>query len=179
MKRFHEFTIIASGLDPSAEDFEDRFFKAGCSDATISLQKGSVIVEFSREAQTFSSALISACADVLRTGAKIDRIEPDHLVSLSDIAKRSGLSRAAISLYTTGSRSTGFPTPVARVTSESPLWDWVDVSRWMYHQQKVTQETVLEARMVREANIVTQAHALPHDHFVKRLEERMSQLETA
>src|SRR5260370_32556555 len=87
MKKFHEFTIIASGLDPNADDFENRFFEAGCGDATISLQKGSIIEEFSREAQTFASALISACADVVRAGAKVDRIEPDHLVSLSDIAK--------------------------------------------------------------------------------------------
>jgi hypothetical protein len=36
----HEFTIIASGLNPNAEDFENRFFEAGCGDATISFQKG-------------------------------------------------------------------------------------------------------------------------------------------
>jgi hypothetical protein len=33
MKIF-EFSIIASGLDPEAEDFADRFFDAGCDDAT-------------------------------------------------------------------------------------------------------------------------------------------------
>ncbi|MEA2889050.1 MAG: hypothetical protein QOD11_3410 [Bradyrhizobium sp.] len=35
MKTF-EFSIIASGLDPEAEDFADRFFNAGCDDATLS-----------------------------------------------------------------------------------------------------------------------------------------------
>ena len=28
----HTFTIIASGLDPEADDFEDRFFDAGCDE---------------------------------------------------------------------------------------------------------------------------------------------------
>ena len=34
MKKF-EFSIIASGLDPAAEDFEQRFYDAGCDDAPI------------------------------------------------------------------------------------------------------------------------------------------------
>jgi hypothetical protein len=170
----HEFTIIASGLDPNAADFEDRFFEAGCGDATISFQKGIIIVEFAREAPTFSRALISACVDVLRAGAKVERVEPDYLVSMSDIAERSGLSRAAISLYSKGHRSDGFPAPVARVTSESPLWDWVEVSRWMFAQKRVTQETVIQARMVREANLVVEMRTLPNDQFVRRLEERMA-----
>ena len=54
--------------------------------------------EFGREARNFVHAVVSAVFDVMRTGAKIERIEPDYLVSLSEIAKRSGLSRSAVSL---------------------------------------------------------------------------------
>ena len=57
-------------------------------------------------------------------GARVERIEPDHLVSMADIARRAGLTRAAISLYAKGMRAQEFPAPVARVTSEIPLWDW-------------------------------------------------------
>lgn len=169
----HEFTIIASGLDPNADDFEDKFFEAGCGDATISFQKGVIILEFAREAPTFARALISAFSDVRKAGAKVDRFEPDYLVSLSDISARSGLSRAAISLYSHGERGSGFPAPVARVTSESPLWDWVEVSRWMHKQSKVSEEVVLQARMVREATIIAQFHSLPPDQFAKRLQEKI------
>ena len=38
----HGFTIIASGLDPSSEDFENSFFDAGCDDATIAFVKGAI-----------------------------------------------------------------------------------------------------------------------------------------
>ena len=38
--KMHEFSIIASGLNPEAEDFETRFFDAGCDDATISFRRG-------------------------------------------------------------------------------------------------------------------------------------------
>ena len=67
----YQFTIIASGLDPEAEDFEDRFFEAGCDDATISVQKGAIIVEFTREAKSFPHALVSAFVNVQRAGAKV------------------------------------------------------------------------------------------------------------
>ena len=45
MKTF-EFSIVASGLDPEAEDFADRFFNAGPDDATLSFQKGHIILDF-------------------------------------------------------------------------------------------------------------------------------------
>src|SRR5688500_8207772 len=124
------FTIIASGIDTQEENFEDRFFEAGCEDATISLQKGALVLEFDRQAKNFSQALFSAILDVTAAGAKVHHVEPDYLVSLSDIAQRSGLSRSAASLYAKGDRGQDFPAPVARVTTESPLWDWLSVARW-------------------------------------------------
>jgi hypothetical protein len=171
MMKTHEFTIIASGLDPDAEDFEDRFFEAGCDDATISHQNGLTILEFSRAAKNFAHAIVSAFADVRTAGATVERFEPDYLVSLSDIASRSGLTRGAISHYSQGKRLHGFPSPVARVTSDSPLWDWVDVSRWMHKNDKLPHEAVLEARLVREANIVAQKKSLAPDLFAKHMEK--------
>jgi len=150
--RTHSITIVASGLDHEADDFEDRLFEAGCDDATISVQKGLIILEFAREARTFAAALISAMRDVRRAGATIERVEPDHLVSASDIASRSGIGRAAVSLYASGKRGEGFPHPVARVTSDSPLWDWFEVASWMHHRKQLDLSVVLRAKMVREAN---------------------------
>jgi hypothetical protein len=175
----HEFTIVASGPDPAANDFEDRFFEAGCDDSTISFHKGAIILEFAREAPTFAKALISAFADVQKAGAKVERIEPDYLVSVSDIAARSGLSRAAISLYGKGKRAQGFPAPVARVTSESPLWDWVDIARWMVQHSKLSAGEVLQARMVKEANLVAQSHDLKPGQLLKRLKKRVTEFERA
>jgi len=95
----YEFTIIASGLDPDSDDFEDRFFEAGCDDTTIAFVKGRIVIEFAREARNFSHALFTAIQSVQRAGATVEHIEPDYLVSLSDIAERCDLSRAAISLF--------------------------------------------------------------------------------
>ena len=96
---------------------------------------------------------------------------------MSDIANRSGLSRAAISLYCKGERSEGFPAPVVRVTSESPLWDWVDVSCWMLAHSRVTASDVVQARIVKEANLVAQSKTLKRDQSVKRLKKRAAEFE--
>jgi len=176
----HEFTIIASGLNPEADDFMDRFFEAGCSDATIAYQRGRIIIEFAREADNFSHAIVTAFEDVQKAGAKVEGFEPDYLVNLSDIAERCQMSRSAISLYVKGERGEhDFPAPVARVTSDSPLWDWVDVSRWLHAKGKLAAESVLEARMVREANYLTRLHAHPVGHFGRLLEERIKPAEVA
>lgn len=149
-----EFTIVASGLDPEAEDFFDRFYEAGCDDATVAFQNGHIILDFTREAATLEEAIASAVADVARSGARAERVEPDPLVSLSDMAARAGLSRAAMTNYFKGLRAENFPPPVARVTTESPLWEWATVARWMYRNRKLTREAALAAAIVRQANAV-------------------------
>src|SRR5262249_19902136 len=133
----YEFSIVASGLDPSADDFETRFYDAGCNDATISFQKGHIIVDFAREADAVDAAIVSAIECVKAAGAVVERVEPDPFVNLSDIAARTGMTRAAVSQYSTGSRREDFPLPVARVTSTTPLWDWAAVAKWLYQHDKL------------------------------------------
>lgn len=148
----YQFTVIASGLDHQADDFEDRFFEAGCDDATIAFSRGAIILEFDREAHNFSHAVASALDDVASAGANVERVEPDYLVSLADIAERSGLTRAAITLYANGDRGRDFPTPVARVSTGSPLWNWVDVAKWLRRRSQISTGAVVEARLVKRAN---------------------------
>src|SRR6266403_4144442 len=157
MKTF-EFSIIASGLDPEAEDFADRFFEAGCDDATISFQKGHIIVDFAREAKSIDTAICSAFECVEKAGAHVDRVEPDPLVSLSDIAARTGLSRAAITNYSKVDRAENFPPPVARVTSKTSLYDWAAVATWLFQNDQLPREKAIEAEAVRVVNAAIQSH---------------------
>jgi hypothetical protein len=157
MKTF-EFSIIASGLDPEAEDFADRFFDAGCDDATISFQKGHIIADFARETSSIIEALVSAVECVKAAGATVDRVEPDWLVSLADIASRTGMSRAAMTQYSKGQRGKNFPFPVARITSESPLWDWSVVAKWLFQHEKISRDAAIEAEAVRAANAAIESH---------------------
>jgi predicted DNA-binding transcriptional regulator AlpA len=147
-----EFSIVASGLDPTADDYESRFYEAGCDDALVAFQKGHTIIDFAREAPTLAAALTSAMAQVRQAGAVIDRIEPDPLVSLADIAHRTGLTRAAMTQYAKGQRGRNFPAPHVKVTSDSPLWDWAEVASWLAAQRKIGRDAVIQAELVKTAN---------------------------
>jgi hypothetical protein len=152
MKTF-EFSIIASGLDPNSDDFESRFYDNGCDDALIAFQKGHIIADFAREANSIDEAIASAVENVCAAGAKVDRIEPDPLVNLTEIAARTEMTRAAISNYAKGARGKkDFPPPVARVTSDTPLYDWAEVATWMVLNKKLPVEAAIAAGVVKEAN---------------------------
>lgn len=150
-----EFTVIADGVDLDDDAFEDRFFEAGCSDALISIVKGNVVLDFTREAKNLAHAVATALRDVHRAGARARRIEPDSYVSMSDIAERAGLTRQAVSLFVSGERGAGdFPPPALRVTTDLPLWDWLTVARWLYRHRKLAdRHTLVFAAMARELNL--------------------------
>jgi hypothetical protein len=38
------------------------------------------------------------------------------------------------------------------VTSESPLWDWATVARWMFEHDKLGREEAIDAEIVKTAN---------------------------
>lgn len=148
----YEFTIIASGLDETADDFESRFYDNGCDDATVSFQKGNILVDFAREANNLEEAISSALSDVRETGAKVERVEPDPLVSLSDIATRSGLTRAALHNYATQKRGEGFPPASARVTTSTPLWQWADVAAWLVSRGQLETSVQIDAKVFQTVN---------------------------
>ena len=172
MKTMFEFSVIASGLNPQDDDFESRFFDAGCDDATVSFQRGHIIVDFARDADSMVDAIASAVLNVRSAGATVDRVEPDPLVSLSEIAARSAMTRAAMTQYSKGQRGKEFPAPVARVTSNSPLWDWASVARWLFVNDKLSREAVIAAEAVSQANLVLMSGAEDFSVCLHRRVER-------
>ncbi len=68
MMNEHDFTFIVSGVDLSDDSFVDRFYEAGCSDATLMVINGLLAVCFAREAESFGHAVQSAYADIAKTG---------------------------------------------------------------------------------------------------------------
>lgn len=69
-----DFSIIISGADPAADDFESAFYDAGCDDALVCVQNGLVFLDFSRNAETFTDAVTSAADDIEKAGAKAEQV---------------------------------------------------------------------------------------------------------
>lgn len=148
----YEFTIVATGLPIDNDDWLDRFYDVGCDDALVGLKRGLFVLDFDREAGSLIEAVESACADVRRAGATIVRIEPDPLVSASDIAERAQITRQAVSLYVSGERGEGFPTPVACISGSRPLWKWSEVAAWLHAAGKMDQSVVEIAQLFDRLN---------------------------
>lgn len=155
----YDFTFVVDA-DPHSDDFEDRFINAGCDDATFLLMRGAAALSFDREAETYKDAVFSAYKQIRSTGAQVLRFEPDFLVSATDIAERSGMTKSAIGLFGKGERREGFPAPHLRLSTKSPLWDWVAVSAWLVKQGKLPEEVHYEALISRIINAGSQINQI-------------------
>lgn len=127
----HEFTLVIDG-DLDSEGGLEALFEAGCDDATFGTVDGVGYADFVREARTCGDALRSAIEQVESvSGLRVTRVEPDDLVTMSEIAERLGRSRESVRLLVAGDRGPGgFPPPVSHLRARSRLWRWSEVAAW-------------------------------------------------
>jgi hypothetical protein len=129
----HTFTLILAGVRELTDEITNALYEAGCDDALIGSRDGVAFLDFDREAPSFREAVLSAIAAVEKAGveALVVRVEPDDLVTMSDIARRAQRTRESVRQLVSGLRGPGdFPPPVANLKERSPIWRWTDVSRW-------------------------------------------------
>ncbi len=139
VKKQYQFTLVLSEVNEVTSDLEDALYEAGCDDMLINSRNGVIYLDVDRGGANFEEAVLSAIHHVFnaKINTKISSIEPSHLVTLSDIARRSDVERQAIHMYISGERGPGgFPGPVLKVEDKSPLWLWSDVARWLYKNGK-------------------------------------------
>jgi hypothetical protein len=89
-EREYDFALILTGVPELTTDVEDGLFQSGCDDATLSMQYGSLYLEFSRTAPSLKDAILSAIRDVRKAGvgAEVWRVDSHDLVSPSEIPRR-------------------------------------------------------------------------------------------
>ena len=123
----HEFTMIVDGPDLQDEGVIEALFEEGCDDALVGRTDGIQYLDFGRVADTFEEAVFTAIADVESVdGVKVVRLAEIGLLSMSDIAARTGRTRESIRLLVAGKRGPGgFPPPVTDPRSRYRMW-WSD-----------------------------------------------------
>lgn len=129
----HHFTLIVDGRDLQGDGVIEALYEAGCDDALIGRSDGIQYAEFDREASGLVEAVLSAVADIERVeGVEVVRIADAGLVSMADIAARTGRTREGVRLLVTGARGPGgFPPPITDPRSRYRLWRWSEVERWL------------------------------------------------
>lgn len=115
-----------SDLEEAAERLYSR-----CGDGQISGDDQGGTILFSREARNATEAILSAIDDSERSGLSAVGIMED-LVTLDDIAEKTGRSAPAVGHWTTGQRGPGgFPSPALHRGSRVKLYSWAQVSGWL------------------------------------------------
>lgn len=142
----HEFVLVLDGVSEIGPHVMNALFDAGCDDATPSIRFGRGYLTFAREAPSLREAILGAIRDVKRAniGASVLYVDNCNLVSQADIARRIGRTRQMVGQYVSGSRGPrNFPPPVCDIADGHPLWQWCEVSYWLY-QNGIVDENVLE-----------------------------------
>jgi hypothetical protein len=165
--REHEFVLVLSGVTELNSTVMDALFNAGCDDSTPSIRFGRVFLSFAREARSFKDAVFSAIRDVKKAeiGAEVLYVDDCNLVSQSDIARRIDRTRQQVQQYVSGTRGPGnFPAPVCDLADGHPLWQWCEVSYWLWQNAIIGEDVLNESRVVAAINSVLDLlHQQRHD----------------
>jgi hypothetical protein len=151
----YDFTLILTG---DVDEHIDALYEAGCDDAPFGTVDGVPYADFTRDADTFADAVSTAIAAVESVpGTRVVRIEPDDLVTATEIAERLGRTRESVRLLASGRRGAGdFPAPVSHTKSRSRLWRWSDVLAWSGHADDVE---LARARLTAAVNAALELRA--------------------
>lgn len=127
----YEFTLKFKlpTADSSADCLIERLGASGCDDALVGIGKaGRIALDFTREADSASAAVLSAINDVQRAipGARLIEAAPDY-VGLTDVAELLGMSRQNMRKLMTSHLD--FPCPVHEGSSQ--VWHLESVLRWL------------------------------------------------
>ena len=176
----HHFVLVLSGVSENTTNLEDDIFEAGCDDALVFYKNNTVYLEFDRAAGSLEGAIVSAIRVVedISMDIQVKRVEPDIIVNLSDIGRRTNLSRQHISMLVSGERGDGtFPSPILKVTSSNPLWSWSAVADWMYHHKKLDKESVNYAHFLEDINgaldLRNQETVLKRQQLLYKIEQKL------
>ena len=157
--------------DPLSDEDADRLFEAFDEEVAVEEGPRGHFVGFQREAPSFLDAALDAIEEVIALGLEPLAVE-DELVSMADIAERTGRSRQSVSMLVSGKRGPGgFPRPVAG-NVRSPLWHWADIASWF--QNSAGDQEVFEDRTRTIASIngalANRVLAREHPKDLKRIQ---------
>lgn len=167
------FTLTLTGPSIVEDDaILEKLYTAGCSDASFGERGGRTYADFDREAASLGDAIVSAIQQIESVpGIGVKRVEEQDLVTLSDIAERTGRSRQNIWQMARGERGNGdFPMSATTFSKDRSLWRWADVADWLRARGIDLPGSTERAHLVGAINAVLEArsHMTHVDDAVER-----------
>lgn len=157
----YDFTLKFKVDTDDVDALVERLGEAGCDDALVGVgQPGRIALDFTREAKSAETAIISALADVKRAipEAKLVEVSPDF-VGLSDVAELVGVTRQNMRKLRL-THASSFPPPIHE--GSAAVWHLAPVLMWLEERGNyLVEQTVLEvARVAMQVNLAKEAKQL-------------------
>jgi hypothetical protein len=132
MTDLSSFRVTFEGDLGDAERVADVLYGARCDDATVSVERdGSAgYADFDREGGDALTAVVSAVEQIEAAGFHVTSVGED-LVSVADIAERTGRSQQTVSAWITRVRGPGgFPGSMID-RHWGAVYSWAEVTEWL------------------------------------------------
>ncbi len=160
----YEFTLKFAVPGTNADELVDRLGAAGCTDALVGTgQPGRIALNFTREANSAMTAIVSAVEDSRKAipEARLLEITPDF-VGLSDVAELVDVTRQNMRKLMLTHAAT-FPSAVHE--GSSAVWHLFPVLRWLkdHAHYSVPQPLLDVAHIAMQINLVKESKQLERD----------------
>src|SRR5581483_10886346 len=133
-EQVYNFILDLEGVDISEPERLEALYEAGCDDATFGADSGHPVAIFHRRARSLPSAVGTAISAVESAvpGLFVRAVTAEwDLVTISQIAQRTGRTRESIRQLATGKRGPGdFPRPVYSAGGHD-VYAWHAVWNWL------------------------------------------------
>jgi hypothetical protein len=124
----YEFTLLVD-RDATDEPYAEALFEVAEGGMIPEGGPAGNVVHVAQEAETLAEAITSTVHAVESVGVNVVGLQSDDLVSLKDIAARTGRTYESVRLLATGQRGPGgFPAPLS--TGQWALYSWAETSAW-------------------------------------------------
>ncbi|MGQ0777668.1 MAG: helix-turn-helix transcriptional regulator [Pseudonocardiales bacterium] len=124
---------MLGGADVTDDDVSNALYEATDGDIELSVIDGLPYTSFTRTAESYQRAVLNAVKQVENAdvGVRVVRIQTDELLTISEIADRTGRTPESIRLLVSGERGPGnFPGAESRMGARNRLWRWSTVVEW-------------------------------------------------
>jgi len=171
-----EFTLV---VDHRLSDDEVDALFDRVDDVTPEREFGRTLIGFDRKAASLAEALVSALRDVEAAGLIVSSVQSEDLVTLKEIAARTGRSYEGVRLLAAGQRGPGgFPSPMS--SGGWALYSWAQVRPWFvtHAPESLVDDEPLNVeydRLIAAADHLVRARALMRgDHLADGLAALLS-----
>jgi hypothetical protein len=160
-----QFTFV---VDNTLSEGEVNALLGGVTDVTVERERGCTLLAFDREAASLAEALVCALRDAEGAGVVVGSVRSHDLVTLREIAARTGRTYESARLLACGERGRGgFPGPMS--SNGWALYSWVQVRTWFARQVRASTlepepRAVERDRLIAAADHLVRARALMRGH---------------